>query len=323
MAAPMGGSEWEEAMSPDWHVLRPPKRSWLANTLQRFDNDPPWHWQSQLFFDRLFRAHPGEILNVLGVPKAWPVGVPLRLSLNPGYAYKYCANDATLRVRLRAGADGWRELGENRISTMPDPCCFEAPAAGRDTTNLDVELLAPRGRVWRGVIAPRLTVEGGIENYLHGVDVPDIREQIVGRHPRISFGDDGQASFMLDNDLSIRDDLSCTLAVNAELIRDGTPVGRATIFRFNISAFTVFTGAWTPIPASAITWDEQDRRYSPDSSRWTVRLTPNESLAMLDYKAAPQSNYYNPSVNTYWKGQVEVPVKTERFDPKADPYEFR
>lgn len=316
----MGGPDWEETLAPEWRVLNPPKATLLDLTLQRMDGEESWRWQSQVFFDRLFKAHPGEILNVLGVPKVWPVGVPLRLRLNPGYASRHGGNQATVRVRQHAAGVDWTGSGDSQNSIFLDPGCIGPVDAGTNTTKLDVELWAPYGLVWRGLITPRLKVGGTIEDYVKGVEPADIEAQIVGRHPRISFTDEGELYFMLDNDLREGDRLSCTLAVDVELIRNGKPVGRASLYRFNIRALMEYAGSWTPYLSSAIEWSDPDARHALDQARWEARLTPNASLAMLDYVAEPRRGSFNQNVNTYWKGNLVVPVKIERFDSSADPY---
>jgi hypothetical protein len=319
LAAPMGGSQWEVAYTPDWRVLKPPHGSCLDLTLERLNSERAWSWQSQLFYDRLFRANPGEILNMLGVPKKWPAGVPLRLRLNPGYP-GYRSDETTVRVRLKDGA-AWTERSASYINaSLPDPGILGLPSAGADATILDVELRDARGRLWRGVVRPPMRVEGTMQDYMKGVQVPGIGEALAGTRPRIVFATEGRAYFSMDNQFH---GLRCTLAVDVELMRDGILVGRTTIFRLNLSAAGFSSGPWQDVLSGQIQWRDANSSFSVDGARWEARLTPNESLAMQNYVADTKGRASSSGVNTYWTGEVTIPVKVQRFIPTDDPYEFK
>ena len=316
LTVPMGGREWEQAHTPDWRVLVAPNGSWLARTLQRIETERPWGWQSQVFHDRLFRSHPGEILNMLGVPKRWPIGVPLRLRLNPGYG-GYRDDTTTVRVRLR-GDPKWAEGSASFIdAALPDPGCLGTPSAGTDTTRFDVELRDARGRLWRGVLTPHLRGDGTMGDYMRAVAVPDMAETIESRRPRIEWMNDGRALLILNNNFDAKG-WDCTFAVDVDLIRNGKPVGRTRLFRFNVSALGVFTGHWPDTLYGPIEWYDTTDRPKLDQSLWEARFTPNESLAMLDYIADAKSRDYNPGVNTYWKGDLTVPIGSRRYQPTGE-----
>lgn len=316
--APVGDSSWEVALSPDWRIFSPPKGSLIEIACSRLKETGLSQWQSQFLLGRIIRAHPGEIDHVVQVPRDWPTDVPLRVHLNPDYAHSYCHNgDARVRVRLHNAGRKWTgsRIDEGALNE-PDFGLIGPVQSGNDTVRLDVEIGDESGAlIWSGVIQPHVRVAGTLTDFMKAVDPDGEGERIKACRPRVVLDENGAAFFAMDDPTVHHGEvpISCTLALAAEILRDGKVVGTSTIFFFNESALYSVSRMFSPAKYTPISWIAAPTIPAADNAPWQLRLRADRSLAMEDFipltrQHGRTDNVNKEHANRFWNGELVFPL---------------
>lgn len=307
---PVGDQSWESPVSsPEWLVFWPPRSSSLVRLFARRDAEGLWRWQSQVLLSRIFKAHPDELAHMVLLPDRWPGDAPLCVRLNAMYGSgQYGVEGVVVREQGSKGA--W--AGEAKDSLLG----FGAYLAPRNDptvggkAHIEVRLRDRGGVIWQGEHPRTVRLEGVVTDYMTGVNSDEADKAVLASHPRLWKNPSGQWELVVDNK-SGAFRAGCTVALRAEVLRDGVVMGTSKSFSRSSFLFAS-SGAWIPWSVSPVDWTaEAPADAELGDGHWERRLRGDGSLAMQDYFPLEKWGSDNVNlqvVNRFWMGEVTTPL---------------